>query len=63
MEDRVKTSREYLSLKELCERIPYDDQTIRNLMTQGKLLRYPLFQAQRPSHFQMGGYRRMDRKE
>jgi hypothetical protein len=36
MEDRITMSKEYLSLKELCERIPYDDQTIRNLMTQGK---------------------------
>jgi hypothetical protein len=39
MEDRITTSKEYLSLKELCARIPYDDQTIRNLMTQGKLLK------------------------
>jgi hypothetical protein len=39
IEDRVTASKEYLSLKELCARIPYDDQTIRNLMTQGKLLK------------------------
>ena len=30
--------KDYLSLKELCERIPYNDQTIRNMMTKGKLL-------------------------
>jgi hypothetical protein len=36
-EDRLE-QREYLSLKELCERIPYDDRTIRNMMTKGKLI-------------------------
>lgn len=30
--------KEYLSLEELCQRIPYRPQTIRNLMTQGVLL-------------------------
>jgi hypothetical protein len=39
MKDRLTTSKEYLSLKELCTRIPYDEQTIRNLITQGKLLK------------------------
>jgi len=36
-EDRLER-KDYLSLKELCERIPYEDQTIRNMMTKGKLV-------------------------
>lgn len=31
--------KEYLSLDELCQRIPYRPQTIRNLMSQGVLLK------------------------
>jgi len=31
------TDKEYLSLQELCQRIPYRPQTIRNLMSQGVL--------------------------
>lgn len=30
---------EYLSVRQLCERIPYKEQTVRNLMTQGVLKR------------------------
>ncbi len=30
---------EYLSIRQLCERIPYKEQTIRNLMAQGVLKR------------------------
>jgi hypothetical protein len=37
MENRL-LKKEYLSLKELCEQIPYEAQTIRNLITQGKLV-------------------------
>ena len=35
---RSKERKDYLSIKELCERIPYEEQTIRNLMYQGKLV-------------------------
>ena len=34
----VEQRKDYLSIKELCEQIPYEEQTIRNLMTQGKLV-------------------------
>ncbi len=30
---------EYLSVRQLCQRVPYREQTIRNLMTQGVLKR------------------------
>lgn len=33
------TEKEYLSLDELCQQIPYRPQTIRNLMSQGILLK------------------------
>ncbi len=36
--DRV-AQEEYLSVRQLCERIPYKEQTVRNLMTQGVLKR------------------------
>jgi hypothetical protein len=34
----VEQRKDYLSIKELCKLIPYEEQTIRNLMTQGKLV-------------------------
>jgi hypothetical protein len=35
---KVEERKDYLPIKELCERIPYEEQTIRNLMHQGKLV-------------------------
>ena len=31
-------TKDSLSIKEVCERIPYEEQTIRNLMNQGRLV-------------------------